>query len=183
MSTKRDRDRLSRRQILQGAGSLLAAAAVSPTGESAAALEQSNAAVAGTRRDAPGAVARYMVETRDRALPPEVEQAAKHRILDTMAAIVSGARLKPGKMAREYVASQGGVPEATVCASRVKTSAVNAAWANAMSAHADETDDVEPVTKTHPGCAVVPAALAVGERENASGAELLKAVTLGYDLC
>ena len=60
---------------------------------------------------------------------------------------------------------------------------MNAALANGMFAHADETDDFEPVTKAHPGCAVVPAALAMAEREGRSGAELLAAVTLGYDVC
>ena len=52
-----------------------------------------------------------------------------------------------------------------------------------MFGHADETDDFEPVTKAHPGCAVVPAAFAVGEREGRSGTEVLRAVVLGYDLC
>ena len=50
------------------------------------------------------------------------------------------------------------------------TSAVNAALANAMAAHADETDDSHPRSLTHPGCAVVPAALAMAEREGSSGA-------------
>jgi len=52
-----------------------------------------------------------------------------------------------------------------------------------MFAHADETDDFEPVTKAHPGCSVVPAALAIAEREGRSGVEVLRAVVLGYDLC
>jgi len=60
---------------------------------------------------------------------------------------------------------------------------VNAALASGMFAHADETDDFEPVTKAHPGCVVVPAAIAMAERENRSGEELLRSVTLGYDLC
>lgn len=60
---------------------------------------------------------------------------------------------------------------------------MNAALANGMFGHADETDDFEPVTKAHPGCAVVPAALAVAEREGRSGIELLRAVTLGYNVC
>jgi len=70
-----------------------------------------------------------------------------------------------------------------VLATDIKTSAVNAALANGMFAHADETDDFEPVTKAHPGSHVVPAALAMAEREGGSGAELLAAVTLGYDVC
>ena len=130
-----------------------------------------------------GQLARYMAEARDRSLPPEVQQACKHRILDSLGAIVSGARLKAGELAIQYVRHQGGLPEASLLATDVKTSAVNAALANGMSGHADETDDFEPVTKAHPGCSVVPAALAMAEREGSSGEELLRAVVLGYDLC
>jgi 2-methylcitrate dehydratase PrpD len=60
---------------------------------------------------------------------------------------------------------------------------VNAAFANGMFAHADETDDFHPYTKAHPGCSVVPAALAMAEREGRSGEALLRAAVLGYDLC
>jgi len=124
-----------------------------------------------------------MVSARDHELPPSVVQAAKHRILDTLAAIVSGARLKPGEMAIRYVQSQGGSGEASVPTTNIRTSAINAALASGMFAHADETDDFEPITKAHPGCAVVPAAIALAEREDRSGGELIRAVTLGYDLC
>jgi 2-methylcitrate dehydratase PrpD len=133
--------------------------------------------------DITGRLARYMVEARDRNLPPEVAREAKHRILDTLAAMVSGARLKPGEMATRYARAQGGAAEATVVATDLRTTAVNAALANGMFAHADETDDFEPVTKAHPGSAVVPAALAMAEREGRSGLALLHAVALGYDLC
>ncbi|MEK6600760.1 MAG: MmgE/PrpD family protein, partial [Candidatus Binatota bacterium] len=133
--------------------------------------------------DITGRLAGYMVKARERSLPPEVAREAKHRILDALAAMVSGAPLKPGEMAIRYARAQGGVPEATILTTDIRTSAVNAALANGMFAHADETDDFEPVTKAHPGCAVVPAALAMAEREGRSGMELLSAVTLGYDLC
>ena len=133
--------------------------------------------------DITGRLARYMVEARARRLPPEVARETRHRILDTLAAIVSGSHMKPGEMAIRYARSQGGVDEATVLATDIRTSAVNAALVNGMFAHADETDDFEPVTKAHPGSAVVPAALAMAEREGRSGAELVTAVALGYDLC
>src|SRR5688572_15546086 len=135
-----------------------------------------------TAADITGKLARYMAEARERELAPDVVLAAKHRILDTFAAMVSGSHLKPGEMAIRYVRSQGGVAEASVLTTDIRTSAVNAALANAMFGHADETDDFHPETKAHPGCAVVPAALAMGEREGRSGTELLRAVTLGYDL-
>ncbi len=116
-------------------------------------------------------------------MPAEVALAGRHRILDTLGAIVSGARLKPGEMAIKYIRLQGGTPESSVLATDIKTSAVNAALANGMFGHADETDDFEPVTKSHPGCSVVPAALAMAERAGSSGEDLLRAVVLGYDLC
>jgi 2-methylcitrate dehydratase PrpD len=124
-----------------------------------------------------------MVEARDRNLPPAVVADAKHRILDTLGAMVSGAKLKPGEMAIQYARSQGGVAEASVVTAGFQTSAINAALANGMCAHADETDDFEPDTKAHPGCSVVPAALAMAERDGRSGTEFLRAVTLGYDVC
>lgn len=133
--------------------------------------------------DVTGRLARYMVEARERRLAPEVAQDARHRILDTLAAMVSGAHLKPGEMAIKYARAQGGTGEATVLTTDIRTTAVNAALANAMFGHADETDDFHPATKAHPGCSVVPAALAMAEREGSSGTQLLNAVTLGYDLC
>src|SRR5262245_25881930 len=133
--------------------------------------------------DITGRLAKYMVEARTRKLSPEVAQQTRHRILDTLAAMVSGAHMKPGEMAIRYARAQGGVEEASVVTTDIRTTAVNAALANGMFAHADETDDFEPVTKAHPGSHVVPAALAMAEREGRSGTELLAAVTLGYDVC
>ena len=124
-----------------------------------------------------------MASARAGALPPEVARETRHRILDTIAAMVSGARLKPGEAAIRVARAQGGISEATVLTTAIRTSAVNAALVNGMFAHADETDDFEPVTKAHPGCAVVPAALAMGERTKGSGPDLIRAVALGYDVC
>src|ERR1700693_2639810 len=136
-----------------------------------------------TTVDITGQLAGYMAQARDMRLAPDVAQDAKHRILDALAAMVSGSHLPAGEMAIQFSRAQGGVAEATVLATDIRTSAVNAALANGMFAHADETDDFEPVTKAHPGSHVVPAALAMAEREGGSGAELLRAVTLGYDVC
>jgi 2-methylcitrate dehydratase PrpD len=169
---------MQRRQILQGVSGLVAATALRPFGTWRKPQERPAPAA-----DVTGRLARYMVMARDRQLPPEVITAAKHRILDTLGAIVSGARLKPGTMAINYVQGLGGATEASVPTTGFKTTAVNAALASGMFAHADETDDFEPVTKAHPGCVVVPAAMAMAERENRSGEELLRSVTLGYDLC
>ncbi len=96
--------------------------------------------------------------------------------------MLSGSVLKPGRLIIDFVRTQGGPSEATVVASGIRTSAVQAALANGMMAHADETDDAHFPTVTHPGSVVVPVALAVGEREHRSGEELITAVVLGYDV-
>ena len=128
------------------------------------------------------ALSDYITEALDRPLPEEVAEKARHHILDTLAAMVSGTHLYPGKMALTYIATLGGTKESTVIGSRIRTSVVNAALAGGMLAHADETDDSHAPSRNHPGCAVVPAALAVGETAHASGEMFLRAVVLGYDV-
>src|SRR5262245_39052237 len=115
--------------------------------------------------DITGQLAQYMAEARHRSLPPEVAQAGKHRILDSLGAIVSGSRLKAGELTVRDVRLQGGVPAAPVLAVDVTASAVNAALANGMFRDEDETDDFEAATKAEPGCCDVTAALAMAERE------------------
>ena len=124
----------------------------------------------------------YIATAPRRPLPPTVVEKTKHHILDTIAAMVSGSRLGPGKKAIAYVKTLGGVKEACVIGSNIITTAGNAALANGMLAHADETDDSHAPSLTHPGCGIVPAALAMAERERRNGAALLRAVTLGYDV-
>ncbi len=126
---------------------------------------------------------RYMVQAREATLPPDVAVKGKHHILDTIAAMVSGAVLEPGRMAIAFAQSQGGNEEAQVLSTPFLTTAVTAAMANGFLAHADETDDSHAPSGTHPGCGIVPAALAMGERNAVSGRRLLNAVVLGYDMC
>src|SRR5215471_966347 len=128
------------------------------------------------------ALSEYVAATLDRDLPPEVVAKTKLHTLDTIAAMVSGSRLKAGKLAARYVESLGGQPQATVVGSGILTSAVNAALANGMSAHGDETDDSHLRGRFHPGCGIVPAALATAELAGRSGNDVLRAVALGYDI-
>jgi 2-methylcitrate dehydratase PrpD len=125
----------------------------------------------------------YIAGALARALPDAVVEKARHHILDTLAAMVSGTELTPGRLALSYAAAQGGAPEASIVGTRQRAPAVNAALANGMLAHADETDDSHAPSRTHPGCAVVPAALAIAECMHASGEAFLRAVVLGYDVC
>ena len=124
----------------------------------------------------------YIAAALRKPLSSAVVEKTKHHILDTIAAMVSGSRLAPGKKAIGYVGTLGGAKESSVIGSKIVTAAVNAALANGMLAHADETDDSHAPSLTHPGCGIVPAALAMAERERRNGTALLRAVALGYDI-
>jgi 2-methylcitrate dehydratase PrpD len=138
----------------------------------------SPAAVSPVMRELSG----YITAALRKPLPPVVVEKTKHHVLDTIAAMVSGSRLLPGKKAIAYVRTLGGAREACVVGTRIVTGAANAALANGMLAHADETDDSHAPSLTHPGCGIVPAALAMAERERRNGTALLRAVALGYDI-
>jgi 2-methylcitrate dehydratase PrpD len=129
-----------------------------------------------------GTLSAYIAETIGRPLPSTVAHKGKAHLLDTIAAIVSGSKLRPGLQGIDFIRQQGGTPEATVITTDVITTASNAAFANGMLAHADETDDSHKLSRSHLGCSVVPAALAMAEKAGADGEALLRATVLGYDI-
>jgi 2-methylcitrate dehydratase PrpD len=125
----------------------------------------------------------YMSAARSRALPEDVIEQAKYHLLDSLAAMVSGSELPPGQAAQRYVREHsGGGGTITVVGSALTAPPIDAALANGVMTHADETDDSHNESRSHPGCAVVPAALAAGEAYGIDGTVLLRAVTLGYDI-
>jgi 2-methylcitrate dehydratase PrpD len=127
-------------------------------------------------------LAAYIAAALEHPLPDEARQAGIAHLLDTIASMTAGSRMLAGRRVAAFVLTLGGVPEASVVGSAFQTSAMGAAMANGMMAHADETDDSHAPSLTHPGCAIVPAALAAAERTQASGSRLLRAVVLGYDV-
>jgi 2-methylcitrate dehydratase PrpD len=124
----------------------------------------------------------YMSAAATRALPDDVIEKAKQHILDTFAAMISGSGLPPGRAALDFARTYGGKEIATVVASNVVCGPIEAAFANGVLAHSDETDDSHGPSRSHPGVSVVPAAFAVGEQFGIAGAHFLRAVTLGYDI-
>jgi 2-methylcitrate dehydratase PrpD len=163
--------RWSRRHVI-GHGALALGAALSP------------AARAGAQSVGPvmAELSRYMTAAAERTLPAEPIEHAKHHILDTIAAMVSGSQLGPGQAALRFARAQGGRGSVTVVGSNLTLGPVDAALVNGTLAHADETDDSHGASQSHPGAAVVPAALALGEERRIDGAHFIRAVILGYDV-
>src|SRR5260370_4240566 len=120
-----------------------------------------------------------MSDAANHPLPGEITEKAKHHILDTLAAMISGSTLLPGKRALEFAQNYGGDEACTVVASKLSRGAIEAAMTNGMLAHSDETDDSHSPSQSHPGCAVVPAALAAGEQFPINSTHLIRAVPPG----
>jgi 2-methylcitrate dehydratase PrpD len=172
---------MTRRNLLELAGLAFATTAI-PAGAAAAERAAREDEAAQGVSPIMDKLSRYMSEARERALPDEVVERAKHHILDTMAAMISGSEIRPGRAAIEFVRVYGGREVATVACSNIVCGPIEAALANGVLAHADETDDSHGPSRSHPGVSVVPAALAAGEQFGISGKHFLRAVTLGYDV-
>ena len=157
---------MTRRGLLQRAGWMLASAAV-PVWRLTAAQK--------TAISVMDKLSAYMAEASGRTLPGDVVENAKQHILDTFAAMISGSELPPGRAAIQFVRAYGGKEVATVVASNIVCGPIEAALANGVLAHADETDDSHGPSRSHPGVSVVPAALAAGEQFGISGTQIGRA--------
>ncbi len=127
-------------------------------------------------------LAEFLSDARHVSLEARVIEKAKHHIVDTVAAMVSGTALHVGERALAALPAFEGLAEATVFGQGRRYPAYWAAMFNAMLAHADETDDSHESSKTHPGCGIVPTALAMAQRERKGGLDLIRAICAGYDV-
>ncbi len=127
-------------------------------------------------------MAQYISQALQMPLPLPVEEKTTLHVLDTLAATISGSVLPGGQAGTRAAHRLGGPAESLAIGAQLLVGAPQAAMANAMAAHADETDDSHVGGRFHPGCAVVPAALAMAECYGRSGPEFLRAVALGYDI-
>jgi 2-methylcitrate dehydratase PrpD len=127
-------------------------------------------------------LAAYIAGTERRVLPDAVRTAAIHHLVDTVAAMVSGSALDAREGALAFAREFGGKAQSTVVGTDLVVASETAALANGMFAHADESDDSHGHSVTHPGCSVIPAALALGEAHGCTGAAFLRAIVTGYDV-
>jgi 2-methylcitrate dehydratase PrpD len=113
-------------------------------------------------------------------LPPHVILDTQRSVLDWLGSALAGAVEPPARMAQRVVAMLGTSGEATVLAAG-QSSAAGAALANGVSSHILELDDIHKGSTVHAGAPIIPAALAVAEREHANGGRFLLAVAVGYE--
>ena len=107
---------------------------------------------------------------------------AKRLLLDWLGCAVKGANQPHSAPIKWYINQMGGKAQARVIGESTPNSAYHAALANGYCGHILEIDDVDKESISHPGTVVIPAALSVGEMEQASGSSLLAAIIAGYEI-
>src|SRR4051812_25367634 len=113
-------------------------------------------------------------------LSPETVEHARRAVIDWLGSALAGAVEPAARMTQKIVAELGVSNDATVFAGG-RSSAAGAALANGVATHILELDDVHKGSTLHGAAPIIPAALAVAEREHASGEDFVLAVALGYD--
>src|SRR3954469_7454711 len=138
-------------------------------------------------------VADFITRTRTKDIPADVMHLGKRSILDGIGLALAGSVAESGHIVRQHLKSlgcgalRGGC---TIIGSNMKMPARFAAFANGVGIHADDYDDTQlAVAKdrvygllTHPTAPALPAALAMAEATNASGAAAMLAYHIGVEV-
>ncbi len=115
------------------------------------------------------------------SLPDEVISKAKQCILDFLANVYGSLELEAVNNIVDYIRSLEETGRATALGCGFTTGMQNAAFINGTSAEAIEAQDGLRFGGNHPGTAVIPAALALAEKEGLGGKAVIEAVVAGYE--
>ncbi|MBC5768313.1 MmgE/PrpD family protein [Ramlibacter albus] len=138
-----------------------------------------------------GYVADFILGTTLADLPEDVVTLGRKHILDGLGLALSGGASHCGGLVRKHLDSLNlGTGPATVIGTKLKVAPRFAAFANGVGIHADDYDDTQlAVAKdrvygllTHPTAPALPAALAMGEARDASGADAMLAYHIGVEV-
>jgi len=125
-------------------------------------------------------LARFVAGLTYESLPPRVSERVKDILLDTLASAIAGRQGDESKQIRALAAALGDSREASVIGGN-QLSLAGATLLNGYLVTAVTVCDVHRPTLCHTTPQVVPPALAIAERDGASGRALLCAVAAGLE--
>jgi 2-methylcitrate dehydratase PrpD len=125
----------------------------------------------------------YVCDTSFDDLPLEVITRAKEVLADTMAVIAAGSQEDEVKSLIKRLTYPGGPCESTLPGAGIRTEMIKAGLINGTAGTFLELDEGNQFARGHASIHVVPAALAVAERNRLSGKDILTALVLGYEVC
>ena len=128
------------------------------------------------------ALASYSSSLQFDDIPEDVVTVVKHCVLDWLGVTLAGSREDAGRIVREEALEQGGAPQATLIGDGTRTSVAQAALVNGTASHALDYDDVQFAFLGHPTVTVMPAVLALAERDARNGRDLITAFVAGVEV-
>ncbi len=128
------------------------------------------------------ALADYASGLRFDDIPDDVRTVVKHCMLDWLGVTLAGSREDAGRIVREEALDQGGAPQASIIGDGARISVGQAALVNGTASHALDYDDVHFAFLGHPTVTVVPAVLAIAERDAHGGEALMTAFVAGVEV-
>jgi 2-methylcitrate dehydratase PrpD len=114
-------------------------------------------------------------------VPSDHRRQLQRLLLDYMGVAIRGSQTDSGRIVGRFATGLGGAEQASVIGQPGLVPAVHAAFANAVSEHSIELDDVDEVALFHYGPPVVSSALAVAQWTQASGRDLTTALLAGCE--
>jgi 2-methylcitrate dehydratase PrpD len=126
-------------------------------------------------------LARHFVGLHYDDLPHDVVEFCKLCILDMIGVSLRGSGMEYNKILATYLKETGGKEEATVVGYNFKTSCAQAGLINGSIGHSLQLDDGEMKSCAHLNCEIIPAALALGEREHCSGKDFITSIVAGNE--
>jgi 2-methylcitrate dehydratase PrpD len=127
-------------------------------------------------------VAEFVACTPSGDIPAEAREQARRAFLDTLGVTLAGSREDAARIAAEIACEQDGSEEASLLGHGFRAPASEAALVNGTSAHALDFDDVSMSMRGHPSVPLVPAVLAVGEKLESNGRDVIDAFVLGFEV-
>jgi len=124
----------------------------------------------------------WLVDARQAPLPPEVEHHARRVLLDYVAAVLAGSHSESAVRVQQYLETSESPGHIPVFGTSLRFSPGQAALANGTASHGLEVDDGYTPGAFHPGAPVISAALAAAEDHGSSMGDLLRAISLGFEL-
>lgn len=128
------------------------------------------------------AVVRFIRELRFEALGADVLAGVSRLMRDQLAVQVGSSQVPWSRQVLAFARAQQRPGRSRVTASDLTMSAVDAAFVNAVYGHGFEYDDAHRASASHPGCCVVPTALALGEELGSTLEEVITAIVAGYEV-
>lgn len=127
------------------------------------------------------ALVEFVAELRYAAIPDEARHYARRHLLDTVGVMIAGAGGDVASRAEAVLAAARPAGRIPVPGRARRADLIDAAFLGGTAAHGIELDDGFRQGSVHPGCVVIPAALALGCARRSNGQALMEAIVAGYE--